>query len=118
MAKCSDCKIIYNDECSDWVELCPRHAAVDALEAALIQVRDSTEIQIKGGIVDAALEVVLKSLCDHFGYGNVMASASRLWRDIDDEGAFLFGPCVAVAKGDAKAIDAALAAAKGGKADA
>jgi hypothetical protein len=56
------------------------------------------EIGLRGGIADRGISEHLKSLCEQHGYGNVVATASTLYREKDPSGGFCFGPCAAVAK--------------------
>jgi hypothetical protein len=41
---------------------------------------------------------LVKALCEEWGYGAVMSSASRLWAREVGDGAFAFGPCILTVK--------------------
>lgn len=40
----------------------------------------------------------IQKLCEKWGYGNVMHTASKMWKEKDGDGAFAVGPCVAFTK--------------------
>lgn len=82
--------------------------ALKAAADALMDAVDLANIQIKGGFVDEVIERELRLMCEHHGYGNVIASASSLWRKKDSVGAFTVGHCLAVVKSSRKLMTAAL----------
>lgn len=61
---------------------------------ALQDAVDNAAIQIRGGIIDPAIRDQIYALCEKHGYGNVICSASALWRERDNWGAFAYGPCI------------------------
>ena len=44
--------------------------------------------------ITAPEDAMVRELCERFGYGAVMDSAARQWREKDPDGAFSVGPCV------------------------
>ncbi len=64
------------------------------MRKALADAVDNAKIQMRGGYADPELERILSDLCERHGYGNVMATASVLWRRKDPVGAFAYGPCI------------------------
>lgn len=66
------------------------------------------EIQDRGGIADPGLIDALTALCERVGYGNVMTTVSRLWRNKDNNGAFTVGHCVGTVRSQILAGRAAL----------
>lgn len=77
---------------------------VDALKDAI----ENTKIRLQGGFVDERLRAYLSGLCEEVGYGNVMASVSRLWRDKDPIGSFACGMCYGTEESAIKKLQAAL----------
>jgi hypothetical protein len=45
------------------------------------------------GNADPKFKEVVRELCEHIGYGNVMSTASALWAEKDPVGAHTTGPC-------------------------
>ena len=90
-------------------------AQLDALREAreaLEAVRDDLQIVAEPPLVDPCLLVDLRAMCSKHGYGNVMVSASALWRYLLQEqegGAFVAGPSVAAVRNRLKEIGTALA---------
>ncbi len=64
-----------------------------ALTVALADAVTNAEIQMQGGIPDPEIAGLVLDLCERHGYGNVMATASALWRKKDPVGAHACGPC-------------------------
>jgi hypothetical protein len=83
---------------------------VRELREALEDFVDTTATAVHGGIADPKISSQLSRLCKLHGYGNVIATASMIWRAIDGKGAFLFGPCEAVARQQLEKAEAALKA--------
>lgn len=73
-------------------------AEIERLRFALEDGLENAKIQLRGGIADPEITAAVRWLCESHGYGNVMATASRLWRDKEPHGAFAFGPCYATAQ--------------------
>lgn len=48
--------------------------------------------------ITAPEDRAVRSLCETHGYGAVMDSAARQWFHIDCKGAFVVGPCAAIAR--------------------
>ena len=65
-----------------------------ALRIALKEAVSNAKIQIDGGLPDPEISHLLRSMCERYGYGNMMATISSLWRQKDPIGAFAFGPCM------------------------
>lgn len=64
------------------------------MRVALHEAVEAARDQIQGGIPDPVIRDAVRDLCEQHGYGNVMATASMLWREKDPLGAFVCGPCV------------------------
>lgn len=47
-------------------------------------------------------DIEVQELCERLGYGFVMDSAARQWKQKDPIGAFTIGPCVAIAEAEAE----------------
>jgi hypothetical protein len=70
---------------------------------------ETSDIQMRGSIANPLIANALRAMCEQHGYGNVIATASRLWRDKDDNGAFTVGHCVGTLKAQLSKARAALA---------
>lgn len=60
------------------------------------QLPDSVRQRIERG------DAEVQELCERLGYGFVMDSAARQWKQKDPIGAFTIGPCVAIAKAESE----------------
>lgn len=69
----------------------PRDARIAELEE-LLSLCDYKGVRAKN-IKDPALDLMIKSICEHHGYGAVMDSAQRSWWLKDQIGCFTIGPC-------------------------
>ncbi|MHB9879146.1 hypothetical protein ACSMXM_05730 [Pacificimonas sp. ICDLI1SI03] len=81
------------------------------LRNSLKQARDTFIAGVNVPNADETISTVLRNLCEHAGYGNVMVSASALWREALGDlagGEFISGPCRVTAEAAIEAIEAAL----------
>ena len=85
--------------------------SVQAMRDEVARLRGALELCDPKGdrarLIVAKEDELIRDLCERIGYGAVMDSAARLWRQKDPLGAFTIGPCVAT-------VQAALAP-QGGK---
>lgn len=95
---------------ADQVMILSQQREIERLREVLAAVLADLEIQIRGGIADEEISDTVSYLCESYGYGNVICTASTLWRKRDPVGAFLFGPCAATAAYNVNLIRAALEA--------
>lgn len=73
--------------------------AVERERDALREVFNLMDIDGKRqAIRDERVDSIVKSLCEQHGYGAVMDSAARQWREKDPIGAFMVGPCAGTMK--------------------
>lgn len=79
----------------------------------LLSVRADLENSARVVLADPCIVVELRALCDRVGYGNVMSSASVLWRQTLGDlagGEFVSGPCRTTVENDIAIIDQAATA--------
>ena len=84
---------------------------IEALEGLLRECRDDLAACAKSNLADPMIVVELRGLCERAGYGNVMSSASALWRERLGDlagGEFVAGPCRSTVDNTVARIDAAL----------
>ncbi|MDP2131930.1 MAG: hypothetical protein U0995_08930 [Erythrobacter sp.] len=96
-------------------EAVAKSARIAELEQALRDAREDFDLAARVGIADAVIVVELRAMCDRHGYGNVMQSASVLWRQkLGDMagGEFVAGPCRSTVIRRINKIDAVLRAGK------
>ncbi len=100
------------------VLLLARHrieATAEALEA-MREAREALQDCAEYKIVDPSILVELRALCERHGYGNVMSSASGLWRQALGDlagGEFVAGPCRKTVENRVAALTAAIAKIEG-----
>ncbi len=78
----------------------------------LAEVRDSLAMVAEVGLADPHIIVELRALCERVGYGNVMSSASALWRQRLGEqagGEFVSGLCRSTVEADLARVNRILA---------
>lgn len=74
-------------------------ATISELREMIADFAETTASALRGGIPDPHISDALSHLCIGNGYGNVIATASMLWRQKNSiGGAFLYGPCEGVAR--------------------
>lgn len=87
--------------------------ATDERIAELLgEIRTDLEMAAKVSLADPGILVELRALCERAGYGNVMSSASALWRERLGDlagGEFVSGPCRTTVENTIARIDTALA---------
>lgn len=84
---------------------------VERVKEALVEAREALSLAADVPLADPYILTDLRALCDRVGYGNVMSSASALWREKLGElkgGEFCAGPCRATAEAAIELIDQAL----------
>jgi hypothetical protein len=91
------------------------HCSGEVVEAvaSLRGARDALASAASVPIADPYILVELRALCERAGYGNVMSSASALWRERLGDlagGEFVSAPCRSTAVNALAAVDAAIAA--------
>lgn len=90
----------------------PKTKGIDRVILALKDYMECSEIQLRGGIPDPTITPLLLQLCERYGYGNVIATASMLWRGRQDDtsaiGAFCYGMCVGTVKAQLREAQEAL----------
>ena len=93
-----------------------RHTATAEALEAMREAREALEDCLRDKIVDPCILVELRCLCERHGYGNVMSSASGLWRQAlgDLAGSeFVAGPCRKTVENRVAALTAAIAKIEG-----
>lgn len=78
-------------------QLAALKADIDKLQKALDAVTCGMDIDGNRQSINAGEDPFVLELCERHGFGAVMDSASRQWRNKDPIGAFLTGPCVGTA---------------------
>lgn len=85
--------------------------ASDDVVGLLRELREDLATAAKVSLADPCIILELRALCERAGYGNVMSSASALWRERLGEqagGEFVSGPCRKTVENLIIRIDAAL----------
>jgi hypothetical protein len=86
-------------------------ATIERLCAALVDAREVLALACLESIADPHILIELRELCERAGYGNVMSSASAIWRQRLGDlagGEFCAGPCRSTAESTIAKIDNAL----------
>ncbi len=91
---------------------------IESLEAKLEKAREALEVALESfelanspSFADPYILVELQALCERAGYGNVMASASELWRTREGTikgSEFVAGPCRVTSEKAAATVSEAL----------
>ena len=85
-----------------------QQATIERLSAALDDAREVLALACLESIADPHILIELRELCERAGYGNVMSSASAIWRQRlgDLAGSeFCAGPCRSTAESTIAKID-------------
>jgi hypothetical protein len=93
-----------------------RHTATSEALEAMREAREALQDCAEDKIVDPSILVELRALCERHGYGNVMSSASGLWRQALGDlagGEFVAGPCRKTVENRVVALTAAIAKIEG-----
>jgi hypothetical protein len=88
---CRHCRMVTNGDlyCVPWP--CPT-----VRDAELCEIIELMDIDGERQGIKDYRDTHVRIMCEEYGYGAVMDSAARQWREKDPIGAFMVGPCVAL----------------------